>query len=42
MERTQNDTGVLELGTASTATQGPLIVGAPEPIGYRFQGLLDH
>ena len=40
MERQHNEPGLIELGTASTDTLGPLIVGAPEPSGYRFQGLL--
>jgi hypothetical protein len=40
MERERNETKLIELGTASTDTRGPLIVGAPEPSGYRFQGLL--
>ena len=41
MEREHNDTGLIELGTASTATQGQPILAVPEASGYRFSGLLD-
>ena len=41
MERDQNTTGVLELGTASTVTMGQPILAAPEQSGYRFVGFLE-
>lgn len=41
MERDQNTTDVIDLGTASEVTMGQPILAQPEPTGYRFVGLLE-
>lgn len=41
MERDQNTTAVIELGTASTVTLGQPILAQAEPSGYRFVGFLE-
>ena len=40
MEREHDDSGLIELGTASTDTLGQPILNAPEPKGYQPFGLL--
>ena len=41
MERDQNTTVVIDLGTASAVTQGQPILAAPEQSGYCFVGFLE-
>lgn len=40
MERDLNESGLLELGTASTDTHGQPILSVPEQRGYEFQGFI--
>lgn len=41
MERESHETGLIELGTASTDTLGQLIPNVPERMGYLPFGLFD-
>lgn len=41
MERQSPETGVIELGTASTDTHGSDIFNLPEPGGYVKRGMFD-
>lgn len=40
MEDPRNEPGLIELGIASTDTQGQVIGNSPEPGGYYFKVLL--